>query len=170
MASITPEYTLGWIYWKGGSFGDFTVGLYENVIYRWKALDLSFAMKTKAFAYLWCNFSRHPWESVKLGLILQCTVESKTCKELKGSASNNNVMMTDLPEKIGPIFSSAMGWTSNIIYRKGLTWKDQNLGRKVESNTWTSLAMPVKAMYDGMMPSLVLQTYLYWAYQMMVNV
>ncbi len=30
------------------------------------------------------------------------------------------------------------------IYRTGLTWKDQNMGRKVEVITWTSPAMLVK--------------------------
>ncbi len=47
---------------------------------------------------------------------------------LKGSASNNDVMMTDLQKKLG-LFLSKL---PNGIYRTGLTWKHQNLGRKVE--------------------------------------
>ncbi len=31
-----------------------------------------------------------------------------------------------------------------VLYRTGLTWKDQNLVVRLRSNTWTSLAMPVK--------------------------
>ncbi len=30
------------------------------------------------------------------------------------------------------------------LYRTGVTWRDQNLGRNVESFTWTSPAMLVK--------------------------
>ncbi len=32
-----------------------------RVIYRWKALDLSFSMNMDQFAYLSCSFSRRPW-------------------------------------------------------------------------------------------------------------
>ena len=51
---------------RSRAFQRYMTCLYRGVIYLWKALELSFPMKTQAFAYLYYTFSRRPWSVIKL--------------------------------------------------------------------------------------------------------